>query len=70
MHYRMLRGAWVAQPIKHLTLGFGSGSDLMVHEFEPGEFKLCAVSAEPAWDSLSPSPSAPPLLTLSVSFSK
>ena len=29
------RGAWVAQSVKHLTLGFGSHHDLMVHETEP-----------------------------------
>ena len=27
---RITRGAWVAQWVKHLTLGFGSGHDLMV----------------------------------------
>ena len=26
-------GAWVAQSVKHPTLGFGSGRDLTVHEF-------------------------------------
>ena len=29
------RSAWVAQWVKHLTLGFVSGHDLTVHEFEP-----------------------------------
>ena len=29
------RGVWVVQPVKHPTLGFGSGHDLEVHEFEP-----------------------------------
>ena len=33
---------------------FGSGHDLMVHEFEPCT-GFHADSAEPAWDSLSPS---------------
>ena len=28
-------GAWVAQLVKHLTLDFGSGCDVTVHEFEP-----------------------------------
>ena len=28
-------GAWVAQLVKHPTLDFSSGHDLMVHEFEP-----------------------------------
>ena len=32
---RALRGAWVAQSVKPLTLAFGSGHDLMVCEFEP-----------------------------------
>ena len=30
------RGACIAQLVKHLTLGFGSGRDLTVHEFELG----------------------------------
>ena len=48
-------GAWVAQLVKRLTLDFGSGHDLAVHEIEP----LVELSPEPAWDSLSllfPSP--------------
>ena len=28
-------GAWVAQSVKHLALGFGSGHGLNVHEFKP-----------------------------------
>ena len=48
-----------AQFVDLLTLGFGSGRDLTVCEFEP-RVRLCADSAEPAWDSLSPSLSAPP----------
>ena len=55
------RGAWVAQSAKRPTLDFCSGQDLTVREFEP-HIGLCADSAEPAWDSLSPSLSAPPLL--------
>ena len=47
---------------------FGSGHDLMVHEFEPF-IGLCADSVEPAWDSVSRSLSAPPLLMLSLSLS-
>ena len=31
----MERGAWVAQSVECLTLDFGSGHDLMVHEIEP-----------------------------------
>ena len=54
----------MAQSVKHLTLGFGSGHDLMVHEFEP-----CTISAGLAWDSLFPSLSlsALPVLPLSLS---
>ena len=53
----------MAQSVKHLTLGFGSSHDLMVLEFE-SHIRLCADSAEPALDSLSPS-----LLPLPCSFS-
>ena len=59
------RGAWVAQSVRHLTLGFGSGRGLTV----PG-IELRADSAEPAWDPLSPSVSAPPLLVLFLTLSK
>ena len=63
----------MAQSVEHLTLGFGSGHDLTVHEFEP-RIGLCADSAEPAWDSfcLSLSLPTPPLLahSLSLSFSQ
>ena len=41
----------MAQLVKELTPGFGSGHDLMVHEFEPW-VGLCAGSEVPAWDSL------------------
>ena len=64
-----LGGAWVAQSVKSLALDFGSGRDLTVRGFEPC-VGLCADRAEPAWDSLSPSLSAPPALTLSVSLSQ
>ena len=47
-------GDWGVQPVKHLTLDFGSGHDLTVHEFEP-LIGLQADSAKPAWDSLSSS---------------
>ena len=52
-------GAWMAQLGKHLILDFGSGHDLMVRKFEP-HVGLCTNSVEPAWNSLSPSFSAPP----------
>ena len=51
-----MRGAWVAQSVKHLTLDFGSGRDLVVCEFVPRD-GLCAHSEEPAWGSLSLPPS-------------
>ena len=57
-------GTWVAQSLKPLTPGFGSGHDLMVDEIEP-RVRLRTGSAEPALGSLSPSPSPPPLLALS-----
>ena len=41
----------MAQSIKCLTLDFGSGRDLMVHEFE-AHIGLHAGSVEPAWNSL------------------
>ena len=59
-----LRGTWVAQSVKHLTLGVGSGYDLTVREIEP-QVGLCTDSLEPAWDSLWLSLS----LSLSVSLS-
>ena len=59
----------MAQPIKRPTLDFGSGHDLMVCEIKP-RIGLCADCAGPAWDSLSPSLSDPPLLSLSVSQNK
>ena len=62
------RGARGAQTVKHVTLDFGSGHDLEVREFEPC-IELCADSAEPDWDSLSPSLFAPPVLVLSLSVS-
>ena len=51
---------------------FGSGHDLGVHEFEPLCWQLCADSSETgaASDSVSPSLSAPPPLTLCLSLSK
>ena len=44
----------MAPLVKRPTPGFGSGHDLMVREFE-SHIRLGADSAEPAWDSLSPS---------------
>ena len=56
------------QSVEHLTLGFDSGRDLMVRGIEP-RVGLCADNRKPAWDSLSPSLSAPLPLTLSLSLS-
>ena len=53
-----IRVTWVAQSVKCLTLNFGSGRDLVVHEIEP-HLELCTDNVEPAWDSLSLT-SAPP----------
>ena len=50
--------AGVAQSVNGLTLDFSSGRDLTVREIEP-HVRLCADSAEPAWDSLSLSLSLP-----------
>ena len=44
----------MAQWVKHLTLDFCSGYDLKVHEMER-RVGFYTDSAEPAWDSLSPS---------------
>ena len=40
----------MAQSVKLLTLGLGSGHDLMVREFEP-HAGFQAAGAEPAWNS-------------------
>ena len=66
---KKVRGAWVAPSVKCEALDFGSGHGLKVCEFEPG-IGLHADSAEPAWDSLSPSLSAPPPLTRALFLSK
>ena len=51
----------MAQSVACLTLDFGSGPDLTVHEFEP-HIGLCADNTKLAWDL-----SAPPLLALPLS---
>ena len=58
----------MAQSVEHLTLDFGSGHDHTVPVMEP-HIGLRADSAGPAWDSVSLSLSAPPLLSLSLSLS-
>ena len=59
----------MAQSIQRPTLGFSSGPGLTVRQLEP-RIGLCADSVEPAWDSVSPSLSAPRLLAFSVSLSQ
>ena len=59
----------MTQSVKHLTLGFVSGHDLLVHGIEPC-IGLCADSMEPARDSVSPSLFAPPPLMLALSLKK
>ena len=51
----------MVQSVECLTLDFGSGHDLIICGMEPC-IRLYADSTDPAWDSLSPSLSAPPLL--------
>ena len=48
---REVRGIWVAQSVKLLTLGFSSGHDLMIGGVKP-HFRLCADKAKPCGDSL------------------
>ena len=64
-----LWGHWVTRLVKRPTPDLGSGHDLMVFEFQP-LIGLCTDSVEPAWDSLSPSLSAPPLLAHSLKINK
>ena len=58
----------MAQSFECLALDSGLGHNLMVCGIEP-HVRLCIDSMEPAWDSLSPCLSAPPLLMLFVSVS-
>ena len=55
----------MAQSVKSLALGFGSGHDLTVGEIEPRD-GLHADCAKPAGDSLSPSLSLSLLRSCSV----
>ena len=50
-----MRGIWVAQSLKHMTLGFSSGQDLTVRGIEPHIGHVNSLTVEPAWDSPSPS---------------
>ena len=57
----------MAQLVKRLTLGVGSGHDLAVCEVKPC-VGLLADSVEPAWDSFSPSPSIARTRSLALSL--
>ena len=61
----------MAQLVKPLTLGFGSGHSLTVGVFE-SRIGLCTDNVESAWDSLSSHLSALPqrVLSLFVSLNK
>ena len=54
----------MAQVVECAALDFGLGYDLTVHHTEPC-LQLCIDGAQPAWDSVSPSFSALPALSLS-----
>ena len=53
----------MTQLVKHLTLDFSSGYNLMVCGIKP-HFGLFADSSEPAWNSLSFSSSSLPFLKI------
>ena len=59
----------MAQSFKRETLDFSSGHDLAVQEIKP-PISLCTDTAEPAWDSLSPSAPPPFSLFLSLKINK
>ena len=59
----------MARSVERPTLDFSSGHDLTVRELESC-IALCVNSAEPVWDSLSPSLSAPAPLVFSLSLKK
>ena len=66
MHGRW--GTWVAESVKHPTLDFSSENDLTV--MRSNSMSDSSLGVAPAWDSLSPSSSAPPFsLSLSLSLS-
>ena len=58
LNFLLIRGSRVVQLVECPTLGFGSGRDLMVCEIKSC-IRLFMESMVPAWDSLSPSHSAP-----------
>ena len=70
--YSFLKIGRIGAPgwLSRLSIDFGSGHDLMVHGFEPrmSSSVLTAQSLESASDSVSPSLSAPPHFTHSLSL--
>lgn len=62
------RGVWVAQLVEHPTFGFGLGHDLRV--LRSSSTLGSVLGTESAWESLSPSPFAPPLYSLSLKINK
>ena len=64
------RGAWVAQSIERLTLGFGSGHDLIVHGSGPVPGFVLEVQGLLGILSLPFSLPRPPARSLSLSLSK
>ena len=60
-------GAWVAQSLKRPTSAQVTISWFMGSSTPPSGFAQTAQSLEPAWDSVSPSLSAIPLLMLCLS---
>ena len=61
--------AWVAQSVKRLTLGLGSGCDLMAREFG-SHMGPAALAAQSLLGIFSPSLSAPTPLVLSLKINK
>ena len=63
----------MAQLVKHPTLSFGSGHDLMVRGIQP-YVRLLTDSMQPAWYSFSlslcPSPTRAHMLSLSLKINK
>ena len=46
-----IKGTWVAQSVKHPTLDFDSGHELILHWIKP-HAGLRADSTEPAWKEI------------------
>ena len=64
------RGAWVAQLVKHLTPGFGSGHDLVVSWVQAPCLGLCWLPRACLRFSLSLSPSPTHALSVSLKINK